>query len=81
MPFPEKMQVVFRYPTKFHGQSKLDYFKNKVRFEMKLNSKQAIRSTLNIEDTSISEILNSDKKPIYDLSMKLRVNQFTFVAR
>ena len=28
---------------------------------MKLNSKQAIRSTLNIEDTSISEILNSGK--------------------
>ena len=44
----------------------LDYFKNKVRFEMNLNSKQAIRSTLNIEDTSISEILNSDKNPIYD---------------
>lgn len=44
----------------------LDYFKNKVRFEINLNSKQAIRSTLNIEDTSISEILNSNRNPIYD---------------
>lgn len=44
----------------------LEYFKNKVRFEINLNSKQAIRDTLNIEDTSVSNVLSSGKNPIYD---------------
>ena len=38
------------------------YFKGKIRFERM----QAIRKTLNIQDTSIDEILNSDANPIYD---------------
>lgn len=42
------------------------YFKGKIRFELNLNSMQAIRKTLNIQDTSIDEILNSDANPIYD---------------
>ena len=50
-----------------HDQdSLLSYFKGKVRFEFNLNSKQAIRETLNIQDTSIDEILNSAENPIYN---------------
>ena len=50
-----------------HDQdSLLSYFKGKVRFEFNLNSRQAIRETLNIEDTSIDEILNSTANPIYN---------------
>lgn len=50
-----------------HDQdSLLSYFKGKVRFEFNLNSKQAIRETLNIQDTSIDEILNSTANPIYN---------------
>lgn len=50
-----------------HDQdSLLSYFKGKVRFEFNLNSRQAIRETLNIEDTSIDEILNSEANPIYN---------------
>ena len=50
-----------------NGQdSLLSYFKGKVRFEFNLNSKQAIRETLNIEDTSIDEILSSTANPIYN---------------
>ena len=44
----------------------LSYFKGKVRFEFNLNSKQAIRQSLNIQDTSMDEILNSDANPIYN---------------
>lgn len=50
-----------------HDQdSLLSYFNDKVRFEFKLNSRQAIRETLNIEDTSIDEILSSTANPIYN---------------
>lgn len=50
-----------------HDQdSLLSYFKGKVRFEFNLNSRQAIRETLSIEDTSVDEILNSDANPIYN---------------
>ena len=48
------------------SDSLLSYFKGKIRFELNLNSMQAIRKTLNIQDTSIDEILNSDANPIYD---------------
>lgn len=44
----------------------MSYFKGKVRFEFNLNSRQAIRKALNIQDTSIDEILNSIANPIYD---------------
>ena len=44
----------------------LSYFIGKVRFEYNLNSKKAIRETLNIEDTLIDEILNSKANPIYN---------------
>lgn len=42
------------------------YFSDKVRFEFNLNSRQAIRNTLNVQDTSIDEILHSAANPIYD---------------
>ena len=44
----------------------MSYFKGKVRFELNLNSRQAIRKALNIQDTSIDEILESTANPIYD---------------
>ena len=50
-----------------HDQdSLLSYFKGKVRFEYNLNSMEAIRRTLNIQDTSIDEILSSTANPIYN---------------
>lgn len=42
----------------------LDYFKGKIRFEMNLSSHKAIRDQLNIEDNSISSVINSDYNPI-----------------
>ena len=41
-----------------------EHFKGKVRFELNLYTKQAIRDELNIHDTSLSSVLNSDAKPI-----------------
>lgn len=44
----------------------LDYFNGKIRFEMNLNSKEQLRQTLNIADTSIASVLNSPATPIWD---------------
>ena len=44
----------------------LSAFKGKVRFEMNLNSKEQLRQTLNITDTSIYSVLNSTATPIWD---------------
>ena len=44
----------------------LSYFKGKIRFEYNLNTKQSIRQVLNIGDTTIHSILDSDARPIYD---------------
>lgn len=45
----------------------LDYFDGKIRFELNLNSKEQIRKSLNIYDTSIGTVLNSTSTPIWDL--------------
>lgn len=45
----------------------LDYFDGKIRFELNLNSKEQIRKSLNIYDTSIREVLNSTATPIWDM--------------
>lgn len=45
----------------------LDYFDGKIRFELNLNSKEQIRKSLNIYDTSIKEVLNSTATPIWDM--------------
>ncbi len=42
-------------------------FIDKVRFELRLNSKRAIRKDLNITDNSIHSILNSEASPIWKL--------------
>lgn len=45
----------------------LDYFNDKIRFELNLNSKEQIRRSLNIYDTSIRTVLNSTATPIWDV--------------
>ena len=45
----------------------LDYFNGKIRFELNLNSKEQIRRTLNIADTSIQSVFGSDATPIWDI--------------
>lgn len=47
-------------------QTLLNSFKDKVRFELNLNSKQQIRDSLNILDTSIVTVLGSNANPIWD---------------
>lgn len=44
----------------------LSYFRGRIRFEYNLNTKQSIRQVLNIGDTTIHSILDSDARPIYD---------------
>lgn len=51
----------------------LDYFDGKIRFELNLNSKEQIRKSLNIYDTSIGAVLNSTSTPIWDLLDKALV--------
>ena len=43
----------------------LDYFTGKVRFELNLNSKEQIRQSLGITDTSILSVLGSTSTPIW----------------
>ena len=49
----------------------LDYFTGKVRFELNLNSKEQIRQSLNIADTSIQSVLGSTSTPIWDFLNKV----------
>lgn len=44
----------------------MEYFRGKSRFELNLNSLEAIRKSLNISDTSLPKVLNSDANPIWD---------------
>ncbi len=48
------------------GSDFLMNFIDKVRFELRLNSKSAIRKDLNITDNSIHSILNSEASPIWE---------------
>lgn len=45
----------------------LDYFNGKIRFELNLNSKEQIRRSLNIADTSIQSVFGSTSTPIWDI--------------
>ena len=45
----------------------LDYFNGKIRFELNLNSKEQIRRSLNIGDTSIQSVFGSVATPIWDI--------------
>lgn len=45
----------------------LDYFNGKIRFELNLNSKEQIRRSLNIADTSIQSVFGSVETPIWDI--------------
>lgn len=42
----------------------LSYFKNKVRFELNINTKQQIRQLLNIPNNNIQNVLNTTANPI-----------------
>lgn len=44
-----------------------DYFKDKIRFEVNINSMAQMREMLNIENNSLSNVLNSEANPIFDL--------------
>lgn len=45
----------------------LDYFNGKIRFELNLNSKEQIRRSLNIADTSIQSVFGSVATPIWNI--------------
>ena len=44
--------------------SLLEYFTGRIRFELNLNTKSQIRKSLNIGDTLITSVLNSNENPI-----------------
>lgn len=49
-----------------NAEQVIEHFKGKTRFELNLNSMEAIRKSLNIKDTRLSEVLNSEANPICD---------------
>lgn len=49
----------------------LSYFKNKVRFELNLNSKSSVRKLLNINSNNIQSVLSSTANPILSV-----INEF-----
>ena len=49
-----------------YPETVLDNFRGKMRFEMNLNSREQIRQSLNIADTSIASVLNTSATPIWD---------------
>ena len=44
----------------------LDYFKNRLRFELNLKCKEQLRQSLKISDTNINSVLNCTATPIFD---------------
>ena len=44
-----------------------DYFKNKIRIEVNINSMAQMREMLNIENNSLHNVLSSEANPIFDL--------------
>lgn len=44
-----------------------DYFKNKIRIEVNINSMSQMRDMLNIENNSLHNVLSSEANPIFDL--------------
>lgn len=51
----------------------IDYFNSRTRFELNLNTKEQLRKTLHISDTSIWAVLNSDANPIWEMLDKALV--------
>jgi len=49
------------------GSFIFEYFENKVRFEMNINTKIQIRQLLNISDNKLISVLNSEANPILDV--------------
>ena len=48
-----------------------EYFKDKVRFELNLNSKEQIRKQLNLNNTMLYDVLHSDINPIVNFMDKV----------
>ena len=44
----------------------IEHFKGKARFELNLNSMEAIRKSLNIKSTNLANVLSSEANPIWD---------------
>ena len=67
---------------KSHGEAASnrmrEYFKGKIRFEMNLNTMDAIRDELNIQDTSISTVLESDNNPIMQFLDEILIDNDIF---
>ncbi len=53
------------------GDKFTENFTGKIRFELRLNSKSAIRKDLNIKTTSILEVLSSNTHPIWEYIDKI----------
>ena len=61
-----------KFLDKVKDKSKLlTSFKGKLRFEMNLNGKEQLRKSLNIVDTSICSVMNSNSTPIWDFLDKV----------
>ena len=58
-----------------------DYFKGKVRFELNLNTKEQLRKALNIPNTALSSVLNSDANPIWSMLDKVLVEAGDITAK
>lgn len=54
-----------------------DYFKDKIRFELNLNSIKAIKDLLGIKDTLLSSVLNAEATPIIAFLDKILVDNST----
>lgn len=61
-------------------QQIIDYFKGKTRFEMTLNGAKKIMHYLNLTDTKISSVLNSDTNPILIQFDKVFGNSTTTIS-
>ena len=61
-------------------QSVIDYFKGKTRFEITLNTVKKIMNYLNLTDTKIFSVLNSDTNPILILFDKIFNNSVTNIS-
>lgn len=57
-----------------------DYFKDKIRFELNLNSKEQLRRALNIPDTSLNSVLGSAANPIWTMLDKALVEAGDIIA-
>ena len=61
-----------------NSQAVVDYFKNRTRLELNLNSMQAIRDALGIESNSIQSVLQAEGNPIREVvhsSVKLSTEE------